>query len=66
MEFFSTFGGNNVSCAIGLEVLATVLDEELQAHARQIGDHMLSRLSELKSRYEIIGDVRGSGNVSGS
>jgi 4-aminobutyrate aminotransferase-like enzyme len=28
MEFFSTFGGNNVSCAIGLEVLATVMDEQ--------------------------------------
>ena len=65
MEFFSTFGGNNVSCAIGLEVLATVLDEHLQTHARQIGDHLLSRLSELKSRYKIIGDVRGSGMFLG-
>ena len=65
MEFFSTFGGNNVSCAIGSEVLATVLDELLQTHARQIGDHMLSRLNELKSRYKIIGDVRGSGMFLG-
>jgi 4-aminobutyrate aminotransferase-like enzyme len=65
MEFFSTFGGNNVSCAIGLEVLAIVLDEELQIHARQIGDHLLSRLNELKSRYDIIGDVRGSGMFLG-
>ena len=65
MEFFSTFGGNNVSCAIGLEVLATVLDEQLQAHARQIGDHLLSRLGELESRYKIIGDVRGSGMFLG-
>jgi 4-aminobutyrate aminotransferase-like enzyme len=65
MEFFSTFGGNNVSCAIGSEVLATVLDEHLQTHARQIGDHMLSRLNELKSRYKIIGDVRGSGMFLG-
>jgi len=24
MEFFSTFGGNNVSCAIGLSVLEVV------------------------------------------
>jgi len=27
MEFFSTFGGNTVSCAIGLEVLDVVLEE---------------------------------------
>ena len=33
MEFFSTFGGNNVSCAIGLKVLEVVQEENLQAHA---------------------------------
>src|ERR1700741_1935793 len=34
MEFFSTFGGNNVSCAIGLAVLEVVQEENLQQHAR--------------------------------
>src|SRR6266496_2908990 len=33
MEFFSTFGGNNVSCAIGLAVLELVLEDDLQSHA---------------------------------
>lgn len=61
MEFFSTFGGNTVSCAIGLAVLDVVLEENLQAHARQVGEQLRSSLCELMNRYEIIGDVRGSG-----
>lgn len=61
MEFFSTFGGNPVSCAVGLEVLKVVLEENLQAHALQIGDRMLEGLRLLAERYKIIGDVRGTG-----
>ena len=42
MEFFSTFGGNTVSCAIGLAVLDVMRDEQLQAHALRIGERLLS------------------------
>jgi 4-aminobutyrate aminotransferase-like enzyme len=65
MEYFSTFGGNNVSCAIGIEVLKVVQEEELQAHAERVGDQMLVGLHELMSRHELIGDVRGSGMFLG-
>ena len=61
MEFFSTFGGNTVSCAIGLEVLRVVLEEDLQEHARTVGDQILEGLRELGQNHSIIGDVRGSG-----
>ena len=61
MEFFSTFGGNNVSCAIGLAVLEVVQEEELQAHALQVGEHLLKGLRELQSHHGIIHDIRGSG-----
>jgi 4-aminobutyrate aminotransferase-like enzyme len=61
MEFFSTFGGNTVSCAIGLAVLDVVLEEHLQAHAQCVGEHMLAGLREFRDRYPIVGDVRGSG-----
>jgi 4-aminobutyrate aminotransferase-like enzyme/Ser/Thr protein kinase RdoA (MazF antagonist) len=61
MEFFSTFGGNNVSCAVGLAVLDVLRDERLQAHALNVGERMLSGLRSLMERHEIIGDVRGSG-----
>ncbi len=61
MEFFSTFGGNTVSCAVGLAVLDVVADERLQAHAQNVGEHLLGRLRELKRRHSLIGDVRGAG-----
>lgn len=61
MEFFSTFGGNNVSCAIGLKVLEVVQEEKLQAHALEVGERLLDGLRALQQRYEVIVDVRGSG-----
>ena len=61
MEFFSTFGGNTVSCAIGLAVLEVVEEEKLQAHALKVGEQMLAGLRELQQTHELIRDVRGSG-----
>ena len=37
MEFFSTFGGNPVSCAAGLAVLDVVEEERLQERALRVG-----------------------------
>jgi 4-aminobutyrate aminotransferase-like enzyme/Ser/Thr protein kinase RdoA (MazF antagonist) len=61
MEFFSTFGGNPVSCAIGMAVLDVIEEEGLQAHALAVGTHLLKGLGLLKDRHPIIGDVRGTG-----
>ena len=61
MEFFSTFGGNTVSCAIGLAVLDVLRDEQLQSHALHIGQRMISGLRPFVDRHPIVGDVRGSG-----
>ncbi len=61
MEYFNTFGGNPVSCAIGLAVLDAIRDERLQENAREVGDTLLERLRGLAQRHAIIGDVRGSG-----
>jgi 4-aminobutyrate aminotransferase-like enzyme len=61
MEYFSTFGGNTVSCAIGLAVLDVLRDERLQEHARAVGDRILDRLRVVQGRHRIVGDVRGSG-----
>lgn len=61
MEYFSTFGGNTVSCAIGLAVLDVLRDEQLQAHALDVGRQLLDGLHVLAARHELIGDVRGSG-----
>ena len=61
MEYFNTFGGNPVSCAVGLAVLDVVEEEELQAHAHAVGAQLESGLAELQERHAVIGDVRGQG-----
>ena len=61
MEYFNTFGGNPVSCAIALAVLDVIADEKLQENARRVGGFLLDGLRELKQRHDAIGDVRGCG-----
>ena len=61
MEFFSTFGGNPVSCAAGLAVLDVLEEENLQHHALRVGAHLIEALKALQTRHALIGDVRGSG-----
>ena len=61
MEWFSTFGGNPVSCAIGMAVMDCIEQDGLMGRAEQLGGHFLQGLVELQDRHPIIGDVRGSG-----
>ena len=61
MEYFNTFGGNPVSCAIGLEVLKVIQEEGLQENAAKTGALLKQGLIELSKRHAIIGDVRGPG-----
>ena len=61
MEFFSTFGGNPVSCAIGMAVLDVIEDDNLIENSKLMGELFIDGLTKLKERYKIIGDVRGKG-----
>ena len=61
VEFFSSFGGNPVSCAIGLSVLDVIEDEKLQENARTVGEYYKSLFMDLQKEFPCIGDVRGSG-----
>jgi 4-aminobutyrate aminotransferase-like enzyme len=61
LEFFSTFGGSTVSCAVGSAVLEIVNQDNLQTHAQKVGSHLLIQLRSLMERHALIGDVRGSG-----
>jgi len=61
MEFFSTTGGNTVSCAVGIAVLDEIENEHLQQNAEKVGAYLLNRLKELMKTHAIIGDVRGRG-----
>ena len=61
MEYFNTFGGNPVSCAIGREVIKTLKREGLQENAYKVGLFLKQGLLELSKKYPILGDVRGEG-----
>ncbi len=60
-EFFSSFGGNPVSCAIGQAVLEVVDQESLQEHAKEVGDYLINELRTIQNQHAEIADVRGSG-----
>lgn len=61
MEYFNTFGGNPVSCAVGLAVLDVIRDEGLQENARATGAYLIDGLRGLRKRRDAIRDVRGLG-----
>lgn len=60
-EFFSSFGGNPVSCAIGHAVLQVIQEEKLQEHAKKVGDYLQSLLVELQQEFLEIANIRGMG-----
>jgi 4-aminobutyrate aminotransferase-like enzyme/aminoglycoside phosphotransferase (APT) family kinase protein len=61
VEFFSSFGGNPVSCAIASAVLDVIEEEQLQENAQKVGHYYMSKLQELMQHYDTVGDVRGRG-----
>ena len=61
MEFFSSFGGNPVSAAVGMAVLDVLEKEGLREKARVTGEHLLKRFDALTTRHALIGHVRGQG-----
>ena len=61
MEFFSSFGGNPVSCAIATSVLDELKKNKLQKNAKIVGEYIKSELIKLSNEFPIISDVRGKG-----
>ncbi|XP_063533467.1 alanine--glyoxylate aminotransferase 2-like [Cydia strobilella] len=61
VEYFNTYGGNPVSCAIANAVLDVIEDEHLMERADRVGNHLLERCADLKLKHRLVGDVRGRG-----
>ncbi len=57
----TTFGGNPIACAAGLATIRTILDENLLANARTMGDYWNGKMQELCARYDFIDSPRGMG-----
>jgi len=62
---FNTFGGNPVSCAMGKAVLEVIDKENIQQNCVDIGAYLMEGYQKLKSKHDIIGDVRGKGLMTG-
>ncbi|MFC4248755.1 aminotransferase class III-fold pyridoxal phosphate-dependent enzyme [Natribaculum luteum] len=63
--FFSTFGGNPVSCAAALAVLDEIKDQDLLAHVVDVGEYLNDGLKELSAEYDLIGEIRQQGLMIG-
>jgi len=61
MEYFNTYGGNPVSCAVGMAVLNVIEEEKLQENALKTGAHLKAGLESLVKKHSLFGDVRGLG-----
>lgn len=55
----STFGGNPLAAAVGLEALDTLVDEGLTERSAELGEHLLRELKSISS--PLIREVRGKG-----
>ncbi|MEZ5525734.1 MAG: ornithine--oxo-acid transaminase [Pseudomonadales bacterium] len=55
----STFGGNPLAAAVGLEALNVLVEEELVERSALMGDYFIEQLRKLESK--LIKDIRGRG-----
>ena len=55
----STFGGNPLAAAVGLEALNVLVEEKLAARSAELGSYLLEKLATLKSPF--IKSLRGKG-----
>ena len=59
----STFGGNPLAAAVGLEALDVLVEEQLPQRAAELGDYLAAQLRTLES--PLIRDLRGRGLLIG-
>ena len=61
----STFGGGPLACAVALEFLSTIEDENLLENVRQRGSQLRAELTRLVGDFDFVREVRGEGLIFG-
>jgi len=61
----STFGGNPLSCAAGIEVVRVLLEGGELEHGRSSGEYLTKGLKDLEGRFQVIKEIRGRGLLQG-
>jgi acetylornithine/N-succinyldiaminopimelate aminotransferase len=60
-EHGSTFGGNPLVCAAAYATLKYIIDHNIPAQVKRVGDYFLTRLAGFKQQFDFIIEVRGRG-----
>jgi 4-aminobutyrate aminotransferase len=60
-----SLAANPLSCVASLMTIEVIEEEHLVERSREEGEYLKTRFSEMKERYELIGDVRGKGLMIG-
>lgn len=60
-EHGSTYGGNPLACAVAIEALEVVIDEQLSENAEHMGKIFRHRMLHLAEKTNIVATVRGMG-----
>jgi acetylornithine/N-succinyldiaminopimelate aminotransferase len=60
-EHGSTFGGNPLVCAAAYAALKYIIDNDIPAKVKRVGNYFMTRLETLKRQFDFITEVRGQG-----
>ena len=63
--FFTTHVSDPLAAAVALTVLTVVARDDLVRRADVLGERLLARLTDMRDRYDEVGDVRGRGLLQG-
>ena len=60
-EHGSTFGGNPLTCAAACATVSFIIENDITANVRKVGQYFAGSLKDLQKKYPVITDVRGRG-----
>ena len=65
LRHINTFGGHPAGCAVALETLAIMEEEQLCERSATVGADLLARLRDALGDHPLVGEVRGRGLLIG-
>ena len=61
----STFGGNPAACAAALKTIEIMQRDDIPGRARIMGEYTMKKLQYLKTKHDLIKEIRGQGLLLG-
>jgi len=60
-EHGTTFGGNALVCAAAHAALKYMIDHDIPAQVKRVGNYFMAKLETLKQQFDFVTEVRGRG-----